>query len=78
MSSTNGQASFWTDVDAGVPQGFKLGPLLIRIHINNLADGLLSNAELFGDETTIFCVHNGNNSAYELNNDLVKINKSAD
>ena len=74
----NGQTSSWADVNEGVPQGSILGPLLILIYINDLADGFSSNAKLFADDTSLFfVVHNGITTAKELNNDLVKISRWA-
>ena len=69
----NGQSSSWANVMAGVPQGSILGPLLCLIYINDLLDGLSSNAKLFADDTSLFSVvHDINASAIELNSDLKK------
>ena len=50
--------------------------IYIYIYINDLANGLSSNAKLYADDTSLFSVfYNGNTTAKELDNDLVKINK---
>ena len=72
----NGQVSSWTGVNAGVLQGSILGPILFLFYINDLADGLSSNAKLFADDTSLFSVtHDIDTSANELKNDLYLINK---
>ena len=70
----NGQTSSWKPVLAGVPQGSILGPLLFLVYINDLPDGLKSNAKLFADDTSLFTiVKDKNESANILNNDLQSI-----
>ena len=70
----NGQVSAWASVNAGVPQGSILGPLLFLIYINDLSDNLSSNVKLFANETSLFSVtHNVNISAMKLNDDLRKV-----
>ena len=74
----NCQSSSRTNINAGVLQGSILGLLIFLIYINDLSDGLSSNAKLFADDTSLFSVvHYINTSAIELNKDLKKINDRA-
>ena len=75
----NGQHSSCRDVNAGVPQGSILGPLLFLVYINDLSNGLKSNTKLFTDDTSLFSViHDVNpSSQIDLNEDLDKINNWA-
>ena len=52
----NEQFSTWKNVNAGVLQGSILGPLLLLIYINDLTEGLSSNAKLFADDTSLFSI----------------------
>ena len=66
----NGQFSTWKSVNAGVPQGSILSPLLFLIYINDLTEGLSSNATLCADDTSLFSViHDIQTSANNLNKD---------
>ena len=74
----NGQVSTWTSVNAGVPQGSILGPLLFLIYINDLSNNLSSNVKLFADSTSLFSViHDIHVFSRELNQDLKKISECA-
>ena len=41
-------------VSAGVPQGSVIGPPLFLMHINDIADSLLSLTRLFADDSSLF------------------------
>ena len=74
----DGQVSAWASVNAEVPQGSNLGPLLSLIYINDLSDNLSSNVKLLADDKSLFSVtHDVNVSARKLNDDLRKISKWA-
>ena len=74
----NGQNSKWANIEAGVPEGLILGPLLFLIYINDLPDNLISNSKLFADDTSLFSVINDKHlRANKLNQDLNRINNWA-
>ena len=64
----NGQASSWSPVLAGVPQGYILGPLFFLIYRNDLSHNLSSTVKLFADDTSVFSIfHDINSSIKQLN-----------
>ena len=53
----NGIESDWKKLEAGVPQGSVLGPLLFLVYINDLTDNITSQMRLFADDSSLFtCV----------------------
>ena len=50
----NSSTSSLLSVNAGVPQGSVLGPLLFLVYVNDIADNLLSLVRLFADDSSLF------------------------
>ena len=50
----NGKESTWKGIEAGVPQGSVLGPLLFLVYINDLSKNILSTMKVFADDSSLF------------------------
>jgi hypothetical protein len=70
--SIMGVFSEWGNIEAGVPQGSVLGPLLFLIYINDITENIKSGIKLFADDTSLFVMidNNINEATTQLNTDL--------
>ena len=69
----NDHWSNWSKFKAGVPKGSILGPLFFLAYINDLPEGLTTNANLFAGDAPLFSVvHDSAASSVSLNNYLLK------
>ena len=74
-----GAKSDMIEIQAGVPQWSRLGPLLFLIYINDIVSGLESEILLFADDCSLLASGNDpSETAKQINRDLVKISRWAE
>jgi len=77
----NGKTSMAKAINAGVPQGSILGPLLFIIYIDDLPEKLTNTAILYADDSSVMSIIRETEDrarvAESLNNDLAEIQKWA-
>ena len=70
----DGQCSDWIKIEAGVPQGSILGPLLFVVFINDIVREIRANIKLFADDTSLFhSIVDAHITQRLINQDLQKI-----
>ena len=50
----DGKSSQEYPVNAGIPQGSILGPMLFQLYINDLPDDVICNIAIYADDTTLY------------------------
>ena len=74
----NGESSDWVEVEAGVPQGSILGPLLFFLYISDIVKCIGCSIRLFADDTSLYIiVERPDQAARLLNADLQTISNWA-
>ena len=74
-----GQTSDWMTVEAGVPQGSILGPLLFLVYINDICSGIQTDINLFADDTSLLSTSDDpETAAVDLPTDLQTLQSWAD
>ena len=74
----NGTKSDLLDIQAGVPQGSRLGPLLFLIYINDIVEGLESEILIFADDCSLLASGLDPTETVEIiNRDLLRISNWA-
>ena len=69
-----GVSSDWSTLEAGIPQGSILGPLLFLVYINDIVEDINSTIHLFADDTSLYLiVDDPLEAANTLNNDVSKV-----
>ena len=62
------------DINSGVPQGSRLGPLLLIIYMNDIINDIESDILIFADDTSLFSTGTDPaQTAAQLTRDLAKI-----
>ena len=75
----NGVLSSEKSLNAGVPQGSVLGPLLFLVYINDIADELIGKARPYADNISlIYSSSNLTDIEIIVNDDLKKLKEWAD